>query len=51
VTIAYSVVANDLVITATDIPRQDLTNFLLAIPFTADSTHMEDRTRTGNNVI
>jgi hypothetical protein len=35
---------------ATDIPKQDLTNFLLAIQLVADSTHMKGLTRTGNDV-
>jgi hypothetical protein len=37
-------------ITATDITNQDLANFLLAIPFAADSTDMEGPTRTGNDI-
>jgi hypothetical protein len=40
-----------LVTTATEIPKQDLTNCLLTIRFAADSTHMESLTRTGNDAI
>jgi hypothetical protein len=43
-------VANGIATTATDIPKQYLPDFLLAIPFAADSTHMEGLTRTGNDV-
>jgi hypothetical protein len=41
-------VTNGLVTTATDIPKQDLTNFS-AIPFAADSTHMKGLISTGND--
>jgi hypothetical protein len=49
-TIVNDLVANDLITTVTDISKQDCINFLLAIPFAADSTHMEGLTRTGNDV-
>jgi hypothetical protein len=42
-------IANCLVTTATDIPKQELTDFLYSIPFAADFTHMECLTRIGNN--
>jgi hypothetical protein len=42
-------VANGITTTATDIAKQDLTNFLLAIPLTVDSTRMESVTRTFND--
>jgi hypothetical protein len=35
---------------ATGIPKQDLTNFLFAIPFAANSTRREGVTRTENDV-
>jgi hypothetical protein len=43
-------VANGIATTVIDIPKQDLTNFLLAIHFAADSTHMESLTRIRNDV-
>jgi hypothetical protein len=46
-TVVIASIANGLATTATDLLKQDLTNFLLAIPFEADSTHMESVTRTG----
>jgi hypothetical protein len=49
-TVVTAHIANDLAITATDFPKQDLTNFLLAIRFAVDSTHMDDLVRTGNDV-
>jgi hypothetical protein len=49
-TVVTAPVINGTATTATDIPRQNLTYFLLAIPLAADSIHMEGLTRTGNNV-
>jgi hypothetical protein len=45
-----SPIANCLATTATDIPKQELTDFLYSIAFAADSTHMECLNRIGNNV-
>jgi hypothetical protein len=45
-----SPIANCLVTTATDIPKQELTDFLYSIPFAADSTHMECSIRIDNNI-
>jgi phage-related protein len=42
-------VANGLVTAATDLLNQPITNFLLAITFAGDSTHMEGLTRTRND--
>jgi hypothetical protein len=49
-TIVSSPVANGLVTTTNDLLKRDLMNFLLAIMFAVDSIHMEDVTRTGNDV-
>jgi hypothetical protein len=48
-TIVTAPISNGLAITAADILKQDLTNFLLAIPFAADSTHTEDKTCTDSD--
>jgi uncharacterized sodium:solute symporter family permease YidK len=42
-------VVDYLAITTMNIFKQDFTNFLLAIQFGADITHMEGFTRTGNH--
>jgi hypothetical protein len=42
-------VAYDIATTYCHIPKQDLTTFLLAIHFAADSTNMEGLTRTRND--
>jgi hypothetical protein len=49
-TIITAPVVNGIATTATDILKQDLTNFLLTIQLAADSTHMDDLTRTDNDV-
>jgi hypothetical protein len=43
-TIVTTLVANGTVTIATYIPKQDITNFLLVIPFAANSSLMEERT-------
>jgi hypothetical protein len=49
-TIGNTLVADNFVTIAIDVPKKDLTNFLLAIPFAADSIHMKCLTRTCNDV-
>jgi hypothetical protein len=49
-TVVTAPVTNGIATTATDIPKQGLTNFLLAIMFVADSTRIEGFTSTGNDV-
>jgi hypothetical protein len=48
--IVIASVANGIVSVATDIPKQDLTNFLLTIPFAADFAHIKSPIRTGNDL-
>jgi hypothetical protein len=42
-------IANNITTIATDIPKQDHTNFLLIIQFVANSTHMEGLPRTSSH--
>jgi hypothetical protein len=49
-TIVSTLVANGLHIAATDLLKQDLINFLFAIPFAVDTIHMENLTRIRNDV-
>jgi hypothetical protein len=49
-TVVTAPVANGIATPAPDIPEQDLTNYLFAIPFEVDSIHMEGFTRSGNEV-
>ncbi len=48
-TIVTTPLVNHVATVTADVSKQDLTNFLLAIPFAADSIHMEWLTRTGND--
>jgi hypothetical protein len=48
--IISTTVSNNLVTSATDIPKQDLTNFLQVIPYVADSLNMIVLTRISNDL-